>query len=146
MNYYRSSTLAWCSQKQAGSDRPRRPTRRRAAAAEGKAKGESRKQDLNKGLKVTEGGTRGHRSDIKAFERGRDEAAGAWKVGQIMSRTGKRPSCTVPLTGMDLLWYRATQIVLFDLELLERLEWPTMAISDLSFACICPLVIHGTHH
>ena len=56
-------------------------------------------------------------------------------------RTNRGNGPAVPLTGMDLLWYHATQIVLFDLELLERLEWPTMAISDLSFACICLLAV-----
>ena len=39
-------------------------------------------------------------------------------------------------------------VVLFDLGLLERLEWPTMVISELSFACKCIrlFIIHGTHH
>ena len=58
---------------------------------------------------------------------------------------------------MDLLWYHATQIVLFDLELLERLEWITKLVwassqnayvrwllcyraydfQGISFRCIC---------
>ena len=133
VNYYRSSTPPWCSQKQAQQLRqwPRRRAERRAGAAEGKGKGESRKQDL-RGLNQQTDEVIGPRFlEVKASGWGRN--AGAWKVGQRISRGAK-----LYLWRKWFVVVGNNHIVLFDLRYLERLELARPRL-------IPPLVISHLH-